>query len=190
MKILFNRLNSLFLVLVLVLATFSACEKDISEQAIGIENVYIPQAISASTSDNNYAVPGNINYGAALNFKDDITANKVLVYLGVSKSGKQDTQPFTVDLSSRADTINTLITKGASFVLLPSTAYTIPTNVSVAAGQTTVNFNMVIDKPILKTYAGKKVAACITLSNPSKYSLNDKAKKVIIIIDVNALNLK
>lgn len=188
MKILFNRLNSLFILL--VIATFVSCEKDISADKIGIENVYIPQSISGSTSDNNYAVPGSINYGAAKNFKDDETANKVLVYLGVSKSGKEDTQAFTVDVSSRADTINQLITKGATFVLLPSSAYTLPANVSVAGGQTTANFNMVIDKPTLKTYAGKKVAACVTLSNPSKYTLKDQAKKVIIIIDVNALNLK
>jgi hypothetical protein len=188
MKILFNRLNSLLILCAIV--TFVSCEKDISADKIGIENVYIPQSISKSTSDNNYAVPGNINYGDAKNFKDDETSNKVLVYLGVSKSGKEDTQPFTVAISSRADTINTLITKGAGFVLLPTTAYTIPANVSLAAGQSTVGFNMVIDKPTLKTYAGKKVAACVTLSNPSKYSLNDQAKKVIIIIDVNALTLK
>ena len=189
MKILFNRLNSLLLIL-MVMTIFTACEKDISEEKIGIENVYIPQSISASTSDNNYAVPGNINYGDAKNFKDDEASNKVLIFLGVAKSGKEDTQPFTVDISSRADTINQLITKGASFLLLPSTAYTLPSTVSLAAGQSSTTFNMVIDKPTLKTYAGKKVAVCVTLSNPSKYTLNDKTKKVIIIIDVNALNLK
>ncbi len=176
--------------MVLVIAAFTACEKDISADKIGIENVYIPQSISASTTDNNYAVPGNINYGDAKNFKEDEASNKVLVYLGVAKSGKQDTQPFTVNLSSRADTINQLITAGAGFVLLPSTAYSLPASVSLTAGQSSVNFNMVIDKPMLKAYAGKKVAVCVSLSNPTNYSLNDKTKKVIIIIDVNALNLK
>lgn len=188
MKIFFNRLNSLFILL--VIATFVACEKDISEEKVGIENVYIPQSISASTTNNNYAVPGSVNYGAAKNFKDDEASNKVLVYLGVAKSGKADTQPFTVDLTTRADTINQLITGGASFFLLPSTAYTLPANVSLNAGQSSANFNMVIDKPTLKTYAGKKVAVCVTLSNPTKYALDAKTKKVIIIIDVNALNLK
>jgi len=188
MKIHFNRLNSLFILLIIV--TLSACEKDISEEKVGIENVYIPQSISASTSDNNYAVPGNINFGAAKIFKDDEVNNKVQIYLGVAKSGTQETQPFTVDISSRADTINQLITAGSSFVLLPSAAYTLPPNISLAAGQTSASFNMVIDKPTLKAFAGKKVAACVSLSNPTKYTLNARTKKVIIIIDVDALKLK
>ncbi len=172
------------------MGTFIACEKDISNEKIGIENVYILQSISASTTNNNYAVPGNVNYGAAKNFKDDETSNKVLVYLGIAKSGKQETSPFTVDVSSRADTINQLVVNGASFVLLPTTAYTLPANVSLNAGQSSASFNMVIDKPTLKTYAGKKVAVCVSLSNPTKYALNTISKKVIVIIDVNALNLK
>lgn len=188
MKINFNRLNSLFVLF--AIATFTACEKDISEEKVGIENVYIPQSISASTTDNNYAVPGNVSYGAAKNFKDDEAANKVLVYLGVSKSGEATAQPFTVNIASRADTINQIIASGADLKLLPATAYSIPASVSVAAGQSGTSFNMVIDKPTLKTFAGKKVAACITLASPSMYKLNDLTKKVIVIIDVNALLLK
>lgn len=188
MKNQFNRLNSLFILL--IIATFLSCEKDISEEEVGIENVFIPQSISASTTDNNYAVPGNINFGAAKNFKDDEATNKVLVYLGVSKSGKAETQAFTVNITSRADTINQIIARGVNLTLLPSSAYTIPASVSLAAGQSAANFNMVIDKPTLKTFAGKRVAACISLSNTTRYALNDKTKKVIVIIDVNALQLK
>ncbi len=188
MKILFNRLNSLFILL--ILATFVACEKDISEEKVGIENVYIPQSFSTSTTDNNYNVPGGVNFGAARNFEDDKTANKVRVFLGVSKSGKADTQPFTVDITTRPDTINQLISNGSDFVLLPSTAYTLPASVSLAAGQSSVSFNLVIDKPTLKTFAGKKVALCVELANPTRYDLEAKTKKVIIIIDVNALNLE
>src|SRR6476469_4806631 len=137
MKVLFNRLNILLVLLVAVV--FVACEKDVSEEKVGIENVSIPQAFSAGTSDNNYAVPGNINFGDAINFKDDETANKVNVFLGVSKSGKESTKSFTVDVVSKPDTINQLITKGAPFLLLPANAYTLPTKVSLAAGQTTAS---------------------------------------------------
>lgn len=187
MKIVLNRLNSLFFLL--IIATFVACEKDVSEEKVGIENVYIPQSISASTTNNNYAVPGNVNFGAAKNFKDDQTNNKVVIYLGIAKSGKADAKPFTVDLTSRADTINQLIGSGAGFVLLPSSAYTLPNKVDLNAGQSSVEFDLVIDKPTLKTYAGKKVAVCVVLSNSTNYTLNAKANKVIIIIDVNSLNL-
>ncbi|RNL55884.1 DUF1735 domain-containing protein [Pedobacter jejuensis] len=188
MKNQFNRLNSLLVLL--IIATFLSCEKDISEEEVGIENVFIPQSISASTTDNNYAVPGTINYGAAKNFKDDEQANKVLIYLGVSKSGKAETQAFTVNITSRTDTINQIIAGGSNLVLLPTSAFSIPASVSLGAGESTANFNMVIDKPTLKTFAGKKVAACISLANTTRYTLNDKTKKVIVIIDVNALQLK
>lgn len=188
MKIFFNGLTSL--VFLLIIATFVACEKSVSEEPIGIENVYIPQSISTSTTDNNYAVPSNVNFGAAKNFEVDEANNKVIVYLGVAKSGKAATQPFTVEVTSRADTINELIADGASFLLLPSTAYTLPTSVSLTAGQSVTGFNLVIDKPTLETFAGKKVAVCVSLSNPTRYKLEGKTRNVIVIIDVDALNLE
>lgn len=188
MKIFFNRLT--ILVFLLIIATFVACEKGISEEPVGIENVYIPQSISASTTDNNYAVPGNVNFGPAKNFEIDEANNKVIVYLGVAKSGKAPTQPFTVQVTSRADTINELIADGENFLLLPSTAYTLPTSVSLTAGQSVASFNMVIDKTTLQTFVDEKVAVCVTLSNPTEYMLNAKTRNVIVIIDVNALNLE
>ncbi|MBK0384138.1 DUF1735 domain-containing protein [Pedobacter sp. SD-b] len=193
MKIRFNLLGSLFILI--VLAAFTSCEKSISEEKIGIEKVYIPESISVNTTDNNYSVPSKVNdkvvYGPAQNFLDDDANNKVLVYLGVSKSGKETTESFSVDLMSRPDTINQLITtNGATFLQLPETAYTLPASVTLASGEATTSFNLVIDKPMLKTYAGKKVAVCVALSNPTRYMLNSRASKVIIIIDVDALKLK
>ena len=135
-------------------------------------------------------LPGNINFGDAKIFEDDDTNNKVNVFLGISKSGKETTEPFTINVSSKPDTINQLITQGATFLLLPATAYTLPANVSLAAGQTTAGFNLVINKTTLKTFAGKKVAVCVAISNPTKYMVNAQAGKVVVIIDVNALKLK
>jgi hypothetical protein len=41
----------------------------------------------------------------------------------------------------------------------------------------------------LKTYAGKKVALCVALASPSRYTLSSTNAKVVIIIDVDALKL-
>ncbi|OAQ40306.1 hypothetical protein A5893_04960 [Pedobacter psychrophilus] len=188
MKILFNRVNILLFLFAGI--AFAACEKDLSEINVGIETISIPQAFSDGTSNNDHAVPGTLNYGNAVNFKDDDANNKVNVFLGVSKSGEQSTEPFSVDITLRPDTINQLIAAGKPYLLLPSTAFTIPANITLAAGQTNASFNMVIDKATLKTFAGKQVAACISISNPSKYVLNPLARNVIVIIDVNKLNLK
>lgn len=170
--------------------TFAGCEKDISELKVGIENVYIPQSFSITTSDNNYAVPGGVNFGDAKNFSDNEATNKVEIFLGVSKSGKETTAPFTVDVTSRPDTINQLVTNGANFIALPAVAYTLPASISVESGQSTAGFSLLVDKNALKNYAGQKVAVCVAISNPTKYSLRSSASKVIVIIDVNALKLK
>lgn len=172
------------------IATFIGCEKDVSELKVGIENVYIPQSFSVTTSDNNYAVPGGVNFGDAKNFRDDEANNKLEIFLGVSKSGKETTAPFTVDVTSRPDTINQLVTNGASFLAVPSATYTLPASVSVDSGQSTAGFSLLVDKNALKNYSGKKVAVCVAISNPTKYSLRLSASQVIVIIDVDALKLK
>jgi hypothetical protein len=157
----------------------------LTETPVGIELVYIPQSALSGGTNLNYAVPTGL--GTAKNFK--VEGDLVNVLLGVSKSGKADAEAFTVDVSTRSDTINQLIAGGATFQLLPSSAYTLPQTVTVASGASSANFNLAINKTALKTYAGKKMAVCVVVSNPSLYTLSAKNRQVIVIIDVNALKL-
>lgn len=170
---------------VLTTVALTACEKAESEAPVGIELVYIPQSALSGGTNNNYAVP--MGMGTAKNFK--VEGDVVNVLLGVSKAGKADAEAFTVDVSTRSDTINQLIAGGASFQLLPSSTYTLPQTVSVESGTSSANFNLAINKAALKTYAGKKMAVCVVISNPSLYTLSAKNRQVIVIIDVNALKL-
>lgn len=174
-------------VVAVVLATvaLTACEKAESEAPVGIELVYIPQSVLSGGTNLNYPVPTGL--GTAKNFK--VEGDVLNVLLGISKSGKAEAEAFTVDVSTRADTINQLIAGGETFQLLPSSTYTLPQIVSVESGSNSANFNLAINKTALKTYAGKKMAVCVVISNPTLYSLSAKNRQVIVIIDVNALKL-
>ena len=74
--------------------------------------------------------------------------------------------------------------------LLPADTYTLPATVTVPNGIDYADFNLSIDMAKLKAnYSGEKVALCVTISNPSMYTLSTTNNKVIILIDVDSLNL-
>ena len=101
-------------------------------------------------------------------------------------------------MSTRTDTIATLIANGlinppSTTILpvevLPQSDYNLPTTVSVPDGKYSEGFYLAIKLDALKTYAGKKVALCVVISNPTNYTLSTVNNKVIILIDVDALKL-
>ena len=67
--------------------------------------------------------------------------------------------------------------------------YTLPSNVSVAAGTNSKTFSLSLNKEGLKANAGKKLVLCVALASPTKYELSEKASEVTILVDVDALNL-
>jgi hypothetical protein len=175
----------------------TGCEKVDSKEAFGVTNIFIPQSTQSGNVNLNYLVPSGLDTNT-YNFKIDTKTNKVNVYLGVNRAGKATPEAYTVNIVTRPDTINQLIANGLikvnpnptkTVVLLPASAYTLPATVAVPEGQYMQSFNLAIDLPALKTYAGKKVALCVALAGPTKYALSSTNAKVVIIIDVDALKL-
>ncbi len=178
-----------------MVAVFIGCEKTDNKADYGFTNIFLPQATFSGGTNLNFPVPSGLD-SATRNYKID--PNKVNVLLGVQRTGTQALDAFEVTVTTNADTVNQLIANGnikvdpdkaKAVVLLPSTAYTLPTTVSVPAGQSSALFKMAIDRAILKTYAGKKVAVAVVLSNTTKYSINKALNKVIVLINVDALGL-
>ncbi len=187
-------------ILLLIATVFTACDKKISDTAFGNTVVYIPQAIQGGGINNNYLVPSVLSYDTTTNnFNVDSAGNKVNVYLGVLCSGLQQALAgYSVTVSTRSDTINQLIANGLiqvapnaakTVVLLPTSAYSLPTSVTVPSGQYQTTFYLTINRATLKTYAGKKVALCVVISSPTLYTLSAVNQQVIIIIDVDSLKL-
>lgn len=167
-----------------------SCEKSAGELDYGYDNLYIPQSLLTG-SNLNYMVPAGLD-SASRNYVLDKTTNKVNIILGVLKSGTSVPQAYTVDLKSRPDTVTTILASNAiaNGVMLSENAFTIPAKIEVASGQTGKTFFLSVDAAMLKAnYAGKKAIAAFDITNPTKYSLNQKNNKVVVIIDVNALKL-
>jgi len=175
-----------------ILTMITGCDKNDSRMDYGYTKIYMPQAALANL---NVLVPSGRD-SATNNYTIDAT--RVNVLLGVSRSGKADAGSYSVGVTVRADTIAQMITAGTikvdpdrtkDVVLLPADAYNLVQSVSVPDGQTSAPFAVSIDKAKLRTYAGKKVALAVELTNPSNYSLNKALNKVVIIINVDALKL-
>src|SRR5882757_9230921 len=152
------QLNKQWPAFLLLVALFSRCEKNDSDKAFGNTTIFMPQATVSGGTNANYPVPSGLD-SATHNYTIDSTAGTVTVLLGVSRSGLQSYQAFSVQVTTNADTINHLITAGlldATTMLLPSDVYTLPATVHVDARVPTVSFNLVLDKVKLNTTGRKK----------------------------------
>lgn len=172
---------------------WAACNKTDSEVAYGISKIYMPQAVNVSAGiNNNYLVPTGTD-SATYNYKIDTVNKKLNIILGVSLSGKAQSTGYMVNVTTNTDTVNQMIANGifdASTVLMPTSLYTLPTQVAVASGKDAGTFYLSLDINQLKTtYAAKKLALAVTLSNPTNYSLDQALATTIVIVDVSLLNL-
>lgn len=163
----------------------ASCAKGDGDKDYGVQKVYIPQAMADGGITNVYNVPsgeGEYTY----NF--EITAETVEVYLGVLRSGKQSGQAFTVDVVVNDETSAQMATKYGAEVMDPG-IYTLPSEVSVAAGTNSKTFHLSLNKAALKEKAGKKLVLCVGLANCTGYEINEKAAEVTVLVNVSALNL-
>ena len=170
---------------VICLFALSSCAKGDGDKDYGVEKVYIPQAMADGGITNVYNVPsgeGEYTYNFA------IEEETVEVYLGVLRSGKQSGKAFTVDIVVNDENSAAQATKLGAEVMDPG-MYTLPEQVSVAAGSNSKTFHLSLNKAALKEQAGKKLVLCVGLANCTAYEISEKAAEVTILVNVNALNL-
>lgn len=170
---------------VICLFALSSCAKGDGDKDYGVEKVYIPQAMADGGITNVYNVPsgeGEYTYNFA------IEEETVEVYLGVLRSGKQSGKAFTVDIVVNDENSVAQATKLGAEVMDPG-MYTLPEQVSVAAGSNSKTFHLSLNKAALKEQAGKKLVLCVGLANCTAYEISEKAAEVTILVNVNALNL-
>ena len=185
------------LVAVMAMIGLVGCEKNDSDTPFGNSVIYIPQATVGNGQNQIYQVPSGKDKNT-FNFKVDTLGKIVNVFLGVTRSGLDAYNSYSVNVGIRTDTVATLIANGLinppsttilPVEILPASAYNLPATVSVPDGQSSAGFYLAIKLDVLKTYTGKKVALCVTISDPTKYSISPVNNKVIILIDVDALKL-
>ena len=170
---------------VLCLFALASCAKGDGDKDYGVEKVYIPQAMADGGITNVYKVPsgeGEYTYNFA------IENETVEVYLGVMRSGKQSGQAFTVEVVVNDEASAAMAEKYGAEVM-PADLYTLPSEVSVAAGTNSKTFHLSLNKEALKAKADKKLVLCVGLANCTAYEISEKAAEVTVLVDVNALNL-
>ena len=166
------------------------CEKDDSATEFGYAYIYMPQAIMQSGGVNqNYLVPSGRD-SATNNFRVDKANNKVRILLGVSRSGKQATVPFSVNVFADTDTVQHIINEGIwgeSAQLLPQQIYSLPSSVHVANNAYATAFYLDIDLDQLVQHSSSILLTRITLSSPTAFELMPDNNTTIVVIDVDAL---
>jgi len=175
---------------VLFLAGFYACDKGAGTADYGFAYIYMPQATIDGGLDNNYNVPSG--EGAyTYNFKVDSVNNKLQIMLGVLRSGDVANAAYSVDIIARMDTTNQIISDGLidGGIAFPSSMYSLPQRVDVAANESGVSFYMTVPTEALKddAYTDKKLVLTVGLANPSQFELSPTNTSTVIILDVDAI---
>lgn len=176
---------------IVLIASVSCDVVDSNKEEWGFAKVYMPQAVVQSGgTDNNYHVPsGTSEFDKNYTIEKAGGSDNIKVILGVYRSGLQELEGYSVDVSARPDTVQQLISSGvlAEVMLLPADTYSLPANITVPDGEREATFDLVIDRNKLRSsyadYVGKRLALAVAISNPSRYELNRSLSTTIVIIE-------
>ena len=176
------------------LAIFSmvstSCEEGDGFKEYGLAKIYMPQATVSGGLNNDYFVPsgeGEYTY----NFKVDKTKKELQIILGVLRSGTLSNEAYSVDIISRIDTTNQILSEGLipDGILFPANAYSLPAKVSVPNNKSGESFYMIvsIDELNKSIYTDKKLVLTVAITNPTKFELSEENTNTVVILDVNAI---
>ena len=175
------------LLLVCLATSFSSCGEDDNEKEWGNAKVYIPQAaILNGGIDTHYPVPLN-NNASTQNYSLDEVSNTLKIVLGVYRSGLQALESFSVKVAADQAATTAALADIAKGVELPQEVYSLPEEVVVKNGERESIFYLQVDLNKLISdyplYNKNKMALVVSISDPTKYELNEKLAKVTVIID-------
>ena len=107
-------------------------------------------------------------------------AGGVHIFLGIYRAGLAELQAYTVSVSVGSTPLD-------GTVLLPGRAYTLPSSVSCPDGKRDATFFLTVDIAYLKANADKDFSLPVTISDPTRYALNDKLTTTQVRIDTSEL---
>lgn len=159
-----------------------ACEK---QQDWGIKLVYMPQAAMYNGGlTNEYPVPMPNASTPNYRLSED---NIMTIPLGVYRSGLGDLEAFSVKVSADAEATTQALTSVSRAVALPDDCYTLPETAEIADGEResifylTVDIRKIIDEH--PEFNKNKMVLAVTISDPSKYELNENLNTTIVSIE-------
>ncbi|WP_430811880.1 MULTISPECIES: BT_3987 domain-containing protein [unclassified Carboxylicivirga] len=164
-------INNIGVLLILALF-FGACEKSAGDEEWGIAKIYMPQA--------NYEPYITTLQQPGATCKIDEENNKLLIFLGVYRSGLQDLNAYSVDVYTSVSTQD-------GVTPLPNGMYDVPSEVTCPSGERDASFYLKVDLAFLQSNIGTDYAIAVGIENPSKYELNSDLSVAEIKITTSAL---
>jgi hypothetical protein len=190
-NILFKSIILLFLFCGFAFFFVSCGYKDIADADYPAPKLYMPSAVNGIFNIDN--VPQRVDFlptpGQAYRFTIDLQKNKLIVPLGVYRSGLDRSGLVTVGIIANSDTITKLIAASkipASTTLLPTSKYTIPTSIDVANGSELGTFNMEIDLDYLRSFSSAVIGIGIGISS-AKLKVNPLLNTTVMVIYTKCL---
>jgi len=176
MKKLKYLIASIFTLTIFIL---SSCEKIDSTKEWGLAKIYMPQA-----NYNPYIVP-NSGTDAQLNknYSVDKDNGKVNIFLGIYRSGLQALESYSVAITPLSADL-------AGTTLLPADQYTLSTIVTCPDGARDIIFYLSVNLNFLITNSATDFSLAVTISNPSKYEINEDLATTKILINTGELLTK
>ncbi len=184
--------NKAILVLALLFGmfAFTGCTEGDGEKDYGYAYIYMPQATVDGGLTNQYPVPSG---GGEYSYNFKVENGKLNIILGVLRAGKfEKNESFSVSVAADETKTQAAITNGSvsNAVAMPSTIYTLPTEVTVPSGKSSEAFYLAVDVASIKgttEYSGKKLILEVGISNPTRYELASTNTSVLVVLDVDAI---
>ncbi len=157
----------------------SCTYKELVEASYPQQVLYLPTARSGVFAIASLPTPG------AYRFLVKVEEKKVIVPLSVYRGGISVEGDVPVTVVANADTISKLIAANTLLIntgALPADKFTLPTSVTIPAGENTVPFDLSIDLDYLRANPGKKLAVGVSISSPQT-TVNPLLKTTVISID-------
>lgn len=180
------RINFLQLLLLTFIVVFStSCEYDeIRDADFLAQKIYLPSAI-----DDIFLLNDTSPTVGPYRYELDLENNKVLIPLGVYRTGINNNGNITVDIVVNNDTVNKIIasgdvidSNGQNLELIPETAYTLPTSISIANGQELAIMKLAIDLDYIAGQSNKRLAIAVSIASNQ---VEVDSKKGLAVLEMN-----
>ena len=178
------KLLSAILTVVIIL---SSCEyQSVADAIYQDQTIYMPASKSGV-----YTIDNVSANNAPFRYEMDTINNKILIPLGIYRSGINNKGDISVDIKINNDTVSKLISAGSltgsdnsAINILPSDKYVLPSIVQIKNSEESAVLQLAVDVPFLLANPSKRFALGVTISsNDVKASPN--LNTTIVLINTN-----
>lgn len=163
-----KRLKNILTLFVIIGVLVSSCEyKEIVDADYTPQKIYMPSAVSGI-----YMVNDTNDLSGKYRYKLDLENNKLIIPLGVYRSGIDSRGSVNVDLIVNNDTIDGLNEVGAldnpeykMMEVIPDDKYSIPGRITIPDGSDNVTFDLSIDLDYLATQPDKRLGLGVEINS-------------------------